>query len=172
MPNTIGYHYVKSTYGQWLPGDDRGHWSNLWDEQIGYTQPHQLHEGDPIRKRMAEERMKHDPVRLSQDMIAAALEAVASCIEKSDGGLAVSAAAIEPTHIHLLIPYSGRDIHKTVKWIADQMTKAHSQDDGPQNSRLVQGQVVLVRVRTSPLGQCEGLYRTAQLASGEDTEAL
>jgi hypothetical protein len=27
MPNTIGYHIVKTGYGLWLPGDERGSWS-------------------------------------------------------------------------------------------------------------------------------------------------
>jgi len=42
MPNTLGYHIVKSCYGLWLPGDDRGHWSEACDEQIGFTEPHTL----------------------------------------------------------------------------------------------------------------------------------
>ena len=45
MANTLGYHYVKSTYGQWLPGDERGHWSTAWDAQIGFIEPHMLHRG-------------------------------------------------------------------------------------------------------------------------------
>jgi hypothetical protein len=57
MPRTIGYHLVKSAYGLWLPGDDRGSWSDAWDDQIGYYEPHALHDGDPIRLRMAEERL-------------------------------------------------------------------------------------------------------------------
>ena len=39
MPRTLGYHYVKSAYGLWLPGDVRGSWSEAWDEQIGYLDP-------------------------------------------------------------------------------------------------------------------------------------
>jgi len=124
MPNTLGYHYVKSTYGQWLPGDDRGSWSEAWDEQIGFIEPHMLHPGDPIRRQMAEERMKHDPVRLSPDMIRVVAAAIGESIAAAAGGLAVTAAAIEPTHLHLLIPYSGRDIGNTAKWLADRMTKA------------------------------------------------
>jgi hypothetical protein len=27
MPRTIGYHLFKSAYGLWLPGNDRGSWS-------------------------------------------------------------------------------------------------------------------------------------------------
>lgn len=134
MAKTLGYHYVKSTYGQWLPGDPRGHWSTAWDAQIGLIEPHMLHPGDPVRHRMAEERMKHRPVWLSEAMIDAVAAAIAECVEKSQGGLTIVAASIVATHFHLLIPYSGRDIDKTGKWLADQTTKAvhrHTAHDGP-----------------------------------------
>lgn len=130
MPNTLGYHLIKSTYGQWLPGDDRGHWSEAWDSQIGFVEPHMLHPGDPVRLRMAEERMKHAPVWMSADMIQAVADAVGECVVKSNGGLAVAAATIVSTHMHLLIPYSGRDIDRTTKWLADQTTKAVHRDTG------------------------------------------
>jgi hypothetical protein len=124
MPNTIGYHVVKSGYGLWLPGDDRGSWSEAWDEQIGYIEPHTLHPGDKVRQRMAEERMKHPPVRLTEAMVNAVVAAIGECVRISRGELTVAAAAVESTHMHLLIPYSGRDIDNTIKWLADKTTKA------------------------------------------------
>ncbi len=124
MPNTLGYHFVKSGYGLWLPGDDRGHWSEAWDEDIGYIEPHKLHPGDPVRRRMAEERMRHPAVRLDEGMVRAVVDGVADCVRSSAGELRVAAAAVESTHMHLLIPYSGWDIDKTAKWLADQTTKA------------------------------------------------
>ena len=132
MARTIGYHVVKSGYGLWLPGDERGHWSEAWDDQIGFVEPHTLHEGDPIRKRMAEERMHHGPVRLDAAMITAVASAIADCCDASPWQIA--AASIEPTHTHLLLTYSGLDIDKTAKWLADQTTKAVHRDtehDGP-----------------------------------------
>ena len=124
MSNTLGYHFVKSGYGLWLPGDDRGHWSEAWDEEIGYVEPHKLHPGDPVRRRMAEERMKHPAVRFTEAMVRAVVDAIAECVRSSKGGLTIVAAAVESTHTHLLIPYSGRNIDKTAKWLADQTTKA------------------------------------------------
>ncbi len=129
---TIGYHVVKSGYGLWLPGDERGSWSDAWDDMIGYVQPHTLHEGDPARTRMARERMQHDPVTLNEIMINTVISAIGTCAEQSQWSIA--AASIEATHTHLLISYSGRDIHTTVKWIADQTTKAvhrETQHQGP-----------------------------------------
>jgi len=122
MSNTIGYHYVKSCYGLWLPGDERGTWSEKWDEEIGFTEPHMLHFGDPVRLRMAEERMKHKPLRLTSEMIDLVVDALSECAAESPWKLV--AASIEATHMHLIITYSGRDIEHTVKWLAQCMTKA------------------------------------------------
>ena len=124
MPRTLGYHLVKSCYGLWLPGDERAHWPDAWDEQIGYLEPHMLHEGDPVRLRMAQERMQHPPVKLDAAMTAAVADAIGACVAKSNGGLRIAAGAIDHTYFHLLLPYTGRDIDRTAAWIADQTAKA------------------------------------------------
>jgi hypothetical protein len=134
MPRTLGYHLVKSAYGLWLPGDDRGSWSAAWDEQIGFYEPHQLHEADPVRHRMAAERMVHPPTRFSDAMIEAITQSLRDCAARSNGGLVISAFGIEPTHMHIALPYTGRDIDATAKWLADQTTKAvhrHTPHTGP-----------------------------------------
>jgi hypothetical protein len=51
-------------------------------------------------------------------------QTLGECVAKSNGGLSIAALAIEPTHMHVLIPYSERDIDVTAKWLADQTTKA------------------------------------------------
>jgi hypothetical protein len=122
MPRTMGYHWCKSTYGLWLPGDDRGHWSEAWDDQIGFIEPHTLHEGDPTRKRMAAERMKHPPVRLDESMRLAVERAITECA--ADSPWKIVAGYIGEAHTHLVITYSGLDIHRTVKWLAQCTTKA------------------------------------------------
>ncbi len=121
-PRTIGYHIVISGYGLWLPGEERGSWSEAWDAQIGYLEPHQLHQSDPTRLRMSQERMKYDPVRLTREMMFAAELQLVQCVAKSDWDIV--AASIEPTHVHLQLTYTPRDIDNTVKWIKDQATKA------------------------------------------------
>ena len=128
MVNTLGFHIVKSAYGLWLPGDDRGHWSSDWDEMIGYVEPHTLHAGDPVRRRMAAERMKHPPVRWTDAMIDVIARQVGRCADESDWDLV--AASFEPTHMHLLMSYHTRDIDKTCKWMAQQAAKAvHAEAD-------------------------------------------
>jgi REP element-mobilizing transposase RayT len=122
MPSTIGYHWVKSGYGLWLPGDARGHWSTEWDSLIGYYEPHMLHEGDPDRARMAAERMKHPPTRLNRTMIEAVRDTMNRCAASSDWR--IMALTIQRTHVHVLLTYTTRNIGNTVKWLSDQTTKA------------------------------------------------
>lgn len=122
MVQTIGYHIVISGYGLWLPGDTRGHWSDAWDNQIGFHEPHMLHPGDPMRHRMAQERLMHRAVKLSGEMQACVAKTIEACGDASDWH--VVAASIEATHTHLLLTYTERDIDNTVKWLKDQMTKS------------------------------------------------
>ena len=122
MANTLGYHLVKSTYGQWLPGDGRGSWSAAWDDQIGFYEPHHLHPGDPVRQRMAAERMRHPAVRLGDDALRVVADTIAECAAESTW--LVAACSIEPTHMHLQLTYSGRDIYATAKWLAQKITRA------------------------------------------------
>lgn len=122
MARTLGYHYVRSAYGLWLPGDERGHWSEAWDEQIGFIEPHKLHEGDPVRLRMAEERMAYPPVRWTLDMQSVITAALARCAVSSPW--AIEAYCIEETHFHALLSQSPVNIERTVKWIGQMTTKA------------------------------------------------
>jgi hypothetical protein len=116
MRKTLGIHYARSAYGLWLPGDDRGHWSEAWDAQIGFIKPHTLHEGDPVRLRMAEERMKHPPVRWDEKMQQVITSTLAKCAANSPWN--VESYCIEETHFHGLFSTSPLNIDRTVKWIA------------------------------------------------------
>ena len=104
MPRTLAIHYVRSAYGLWLPGDDRGHWSEVWDKQIGFIEPHQLHVGDPIRKQMADERMKHPSVRWNATMQQSISDCLFRCAE--DSPWMIEAFGIQETHFHALLSQS------------------------------------------------------------------
>jgi REP element-mobilizing transposase RayT len=122
MGRTLGYHWVKSGFGLWLPGDDRGHWSEAWDAEIGFIEPHTLHARDPVRKRMAEERMFYPPVRATPEMLGVVESTLADCMTDSDWRIA--AASLESTHIHVLLTATERDIDNVLKWLAQETTKA------------------------------------------------
>ena len=125
MAETLGYHLTKTTYGSWLPGDSRGSWLKDWSPKTGYSQQIRFQAGEDSRRlEMARRRMVQAEVSLTAEMTEAVIVAISSCVEKSQGGLKIMAAAIEPTHMHLLLPNTGRDIEITSKWLADQTTKS------------------------------------------------
>jgi REP element-mobilizing transposase RayT len=71
---------------------------------------------------MATERMAHPPLRWNEEMQRAIAATIGECRKQSEWR--AIAFAIEPTHFHLVISYSGTDIDRTAKWIAQQATKA------------------------------------------------
>ncbi len=96
------------------------HWSEAWDDELGYIEPHTLHAGDPVRLRMAQERQKHPAVRLDAAMQSIVADTIGRCRNESQWRIA--AASIESTHTHLLMTYSESDVDNTVKRLKDQMT--------------------------------------------------
>ena len=134
MSRTIGCHLVFSAYGLWLPGDERGHWSTAWDEQIGLIEPHTLHSGDPVRKRMAAERMNHPTVVFSPQMIGVSADAIGRCAAGSDWSIV--AASVESTHTHLMLTYTLRN---TVDYI-EQHNVRRGEDPRPY-SFLVKSEI-------------------------------
>ena len=83
ISNTLGYHWVKSCFGLWLPGDDRGHWSEAWDDQIGFIEPHTLHDGDPGYMSLWP---LGDIARLNEDYNVAAFAPGFLCFGSNGGG--------------------------------------------------------------------------------------
>ena len=99
---TVGIHLIWTTYGTWLPGDDRGHWSPLFDfyghvvEKGG-----KLNRSDLMTTEACRERMKESPKVLDAEeriIVAAKIGEVVR-----EHGIEVYAAAIESTHVHLLV---------------------------------------------------------------------
>jgi hypothetical protein len=112
---TLGIHLIWTTYGTWLPGDDRGHWSALFDlygsirERGG-----KLNIPDPETRIRAKSRMTETPKWLSPEEIAIVAEELGILL--SPPNPPCWAATIESNHIHLLVgpvtediaPYAGR----------------------------------------------------------------
>ena len=122
---TVGTHLIWTTYGTWLPGDDRGHWSPLFD-MYGHLleKGHTLNLPDPVTRHRAMAAMKEAPKFLNLQET----EVVADVIGKIIGGIPVGrfvlrrpgsicrayALAIEATHVHLLIGPLSDDLRPTV----------------------------------------------------------
>jgi len=86
-------------------------------------------------------------------MLVAVADAIGQCAAKSAGGLEIDAASLDSTHMHVLIRYSGRDIENTGQMACRPDDEGDSPINYAQRARLAQGEVVLLRVRASALGQ-------------------
>jgi REP element-mobilizing transposase RayT len=71
---------------------------------------------------MAEERMVYPPLKWDNAMMRVIAQTLGDCAKASPWK--IMAASIEPTHFHALLTDSPVDIERSVKWIAQEMTKA------------------------------------------------
>jgi hypothetical protein len=110
----LATHLIWTTYGTWLPGDPRGHWSPLFDF-YGHLRAagHRFNPSDEVTEIRASHLMKEAPKFLSPEE----KEIAADVIGKVLGGKSVGnfspgkpgaisiahAVAIENSHVHLLI---------------------------------------------------------------------
>lgn len=82
MGATRGIHLVWTTYGTWLPGDHRGHWSPLFDFYGNLAaRGHQLNMPDATTKARALARMPSPPKRLTRSDIATVAEILALMVD-------------------------------------------------------------------------------------------
>ena len=116
--NTRGIHVIWSTYGTWLPGDPRGHWSPLFDFYGRLVREgHQLNLPDPATHRYASGLMKRPEKLLTeddQDAVASIFRLFVTQSSWQIPGLVIYAAAIERTHVHLLLGPISMDIDELV----------------------------------------------------------
>ncbi len=137
MQTSIGAHIIKTAYGQWLPGDPRGHWSAAWNPEQGHHNPHQLNPGDPIRQKQAADRMNHPPTIWSTPIRQTIAETIQACANQSDWSTA--ALAVEPTHFHLAVTPSPTKLDSTCKWLAQEVTKAIRAEHNHPNPTFAKG---------------------------------
>ncbi len=112
MGATRGIHVVWTTYGTWLPGDRRGHWSALLD-LYGRLKPagHQLNMPDTETHSRARSLMKDAPKVLTINDIQIVADILGSYLAPGlPGAASCHACAIEPAHVHLLFGPVGEPI--------------------------------------------------------------
>jgi hypothetical protein len=135
MPTTA-IHIVFTTYGTWLPGDDRGHWSPLFNLYGHLLRAgHRLNMSDEITADVARHRMIEPPKTLTapeRDRVAAEFsnhfrydglpqENHRYTVASIDPGQArgymkpiCHAAAIEENHVHMLAGVVEEDLERYV----------------------------------------------------------
>jgi hypothetical protein len=105
---TCGIHLVWTTYGTWLPGDRRGHWSPLFDLYGGIRERGgKLNVPDSTTYRRADRSLNETPKWLDADEIATVVVELGHYLAGIDAKRAALpapwAAAVEPNHVHLLV---------------------------------------------------------------------
>jgi REP element-mobilizing transposase RayT len=122
---TLAIHLIWTTYGTWLPGDDRGHWSPLFDMYGHLLQRgHKLNLPDACTRARVVANMTEPAKVLNAEEI----QIMADVIERIVNGVPVGrytpgkpgaicralALAIESNHVHLLVGPLSEDLHATV----------------------------------------------------------
>ncbi len=137
MSRTCGIHVIWTTYGSWLPGDPRGHWSGLFDlyGRVDRHTRHQLNSCDKTTLRRAKSLLKEPSKTLSNDEIQMVAHVIADHIAPGfttnqitpgmPGAIwGVYALAIEPIHVHLLLSPMNETLSVLVGKIKSQSASA------------------------------------------------
>jgi len=107
------FHVVLTTYGSWLPGDNRGF----------RTRHHRLHvEGDYTHpppsnafgtlKRHSQQSLKHDSVSLNTDQRRMACRAIRDSLFES--GATIACLAVAARHVHILVQLPPEETRKRI----------------------------------------------------------
>jgi hypothetical protein len=124
--STVAIHAIWTTYLTWLPGDDRGHWSALFDLYGRLLEKgHKLNLPDKETQRRAVELAK-EPERvltsLDQKIVADTIGEVLR--DDLEGRVPVYAGAVERTHTHLLLGPTTHNIDKLIGRIKSRTSSA------------------------------------------------
>lgn len=133
MP-TLGLHLIWTTYGTWLPGDDRGNWSpllDLWGSYLGKR--HTENAGDERTHLRAKALMKGEEVTLT----AAEQESTAHIIHALAQPTPIRALAIERSHIHLQIDATPTSIGTLIGRIKGKSSSAILAQRPPVTNRRI-----------------------------------
>ncbi len=114
--HTCPIHVIWTTYKTGSPGDPRGHWSPLFDFYAHLTeQGHQLNLPDSTTLCHATELAKEPPKILTPEEQAVVANTIGDTLQNQmEHGASVLAAAIERTHVHILLGALEEPINRVV----------------------------------------------------------
>ena len=117
MSAPLGYFLTWTTYGTWLPGDQRG-WVDKHDAGTGVP----YHEPDPIREAAARARMSEEPVILDMSARRAVEAAVReTCSFRS---WTVRGLSVRSNHVHVVVSAGDVPPGKVMKVLKSHATRA------------------------------------------------
>ena len=114
----LGYHFIFSAYGFWLPNDPRGSWSEVVRQfelrrfgpatKVNTTRSVAACPHDKARRMAAKEALRYPPVRFTGVQARAIARGFAIAAVESD--YVVHALAILPDHVHLVMSRHAKHI--------------------------------------------------------------
>jgi REP element-mobilizing transposase RayT len=131
-------HLIWTTYGTWLPGDVRGHWSPLFDLYGRLrAQGHRLNLPDETTEQTSLHRLSHSPTILSSSDVAVVAQTIGSLVASPQrlGASRIHAAAIESNHTHLLVGGLTDTVSRIVGRLKGQTSSSVAAANGDGSSR-------------------------------------
>jgi len=122
----IAFFLTWTTYGSWLPGDDRG-----WADSRGH-----LRAAEPNRTLVASRLLAESPLALVGHQQSVVADVIAAHCKIR--GWTLHAMSCRPQHVHVVVTAAGvspEDVLTQFKAWATRRLKAASVDGQPQNSR-------------------------------------
>jgi REP element-mobilizing transposase RayT len=116
----IGYHFILSAYGFWVPDDPRGSWSEVVREfelrklgpatKVSTTRSVASRPHDVSLRLAAKEALRYPPVKFAGKQAVLIAKGFGDAI--ADHGYVVNALAILPDHVHVVMRYHARPVEK------------------------------------------------------------
>ena len=106
MADLLGYFLTWTTYGTWLPGDERG-W--VHHREGGVLPP------DPEISRTAQRRMKDQPVRLSSDQRRIVRDSIIQSCRAKEWD--IYALNVRSNHVHLVLAASNESPERAISYL-------------------------------------------------------
>jgi REP element-mobilizing transposase RayT len=120
----VAFHITWTTYGTWLPGDERGHVSNVVKNDGGFDPKQNVYEsacgdGDSYLRERAQKLMKDAPVWLDAKQAYVVAESLVETV--TNRGWHIVRAAIMRNHVHVLVtncPEDGPGVRRILKGVS------------------------------------------------------
>ncbi len=116
----LGFHFIFSAYGFWLPNDPRGSWSTTIRQfdllkygpatKIETTRSVAATPHDYIKRREAKKTLRYPPVKFNGQQARAIANGFATVARNQN--YAINALAIMPDHVHLLMRWDKTDLDR------------------------------------------------------------
>ncbi len=133
----VGFHFIFTAYGFWLPNDPRGSWSSCIRQldllqhgqatKIETTQSVAHTQHDRHARQQAKQAMKYPPVRFTGEQARAIGRGIATAANEYE--YIIHALCILPDHVHLVMAWHPRKIDLIASHMKAKATRA-MRDEG------------------------------------------